>query len=391
MRLHFTILICILFLCSCQKKSKNKYIYNIIETEKRIEIPIDSETNIYTRAMHHFIDNGIEYISIENSDNIKDYNTINFYRLDTKSLSHKIKIAKEGDNGVPRFSGHGVCNLDNIFLSGFGTSILYQINRNGKIKKKYNYSVTSKQEYTTDNDFNSLVYKPLIILGNKVYLMQYPVPPNANEKQLLNTSLSLEIDTLTNETIKLPLTYPALWKEGKGMGLNPHCSRIYDGKQFVYAFRMNDNIITTTDHITSKTYPIKSKYISKLNTEGFSKNLSFKDFEKRVDEQAVYGNIIYDKYRNVYYRFAYPECKIDKTYYEYIFCRKEFSIIIIDENFNIIGETLFPAKKYAPGLFFVNKDGLYISENNVENSNTSEDKLIFRCFSIIKNKENTVI
>lgn len=334
--------------------------------------------------MHHFIENGIEYITIENSDNIGDYNTINFYRLDTKRLSHKIKIAKEGDNGIPRFSGHGVCDLDNVFLSGFGTSILYQINKNGEIKKKYNYSVTDKQEYTTDNDFNSLVYKPLTIVNSKIYQMQYPTPSNANREELINTSLTLTIDTLTNKTTKLPLTYPALWKEGKGMGLNPHCSRIYDGKQFIYAFRMNENIIITKDHIKSKSIPIKSKYINELNTEGFSKDLSFKDFEIKADEQAVYGNIIYDKYRNVYYRFAYPECKLNKTYFEYIFCRKEFSIIIIDENFNIIGETLFPADKYAPGLFFVNKDGLYISENNVENINTSDDELVFRCFSIEK-------
>lgn len=384
MKLHITILTCILFLFSCQEKSKNENIYKIIETNKRIEIPIDSETNIYTRAMHHFIENGIEYITIENSDNIGDYNTINFYRLDTKRLSHKIKIAKEGDNGIPRFSGHGVCDLDNVFLSGFGTSILYQINKNGEIKKKYNYSVTDKQEYTTDNDFNSLVYKPLTIVNSKIYQMQYPTPSNANREELINTSLTLTIDTLTNKTTKLPLTYPALWKEGKGMGLNPHCSRIYDGKQFIYAFRMNENIIITKDHIKSKSIPIKSKYINELNTEGFSKDLSFKDFEIKADEQAVYGNIIYDKYRNVYYRFAYPECKLNKTYFEYIFCRKEFSIIIIDENFNIIGETLFPADKYAPGLFFVNKDGLYISENNVENINTSDDELVFRCFSIEK-------
>ena len=152
--------------------------------------------------------------------------------------------------------------------------------------------------------------------------MQYPTPSNANGEQLIKTPLSLTIDTLTNKTTKLPLTYPALWKEGKGMGLNPHCSRIYDGEQFIYAFRMNENILITKDHIKSKTIPIKSKYINKLNTEGLSKDLSFKDFEKKADEQAVYGNIIYDKYRNVYYRFAYPECKIDKTYFEYIFCRK---------------------------------------------------------------------
>lgn len=249
MKSPFITLVCILFLCSCKEELKNRYTCEIVETDKRIEIPIDSETNIYTRTMHHFIEDSVEYITIENSDNIGDYNTINFYRLDTKELSHKVNIAKEGDNGIPQFSGHGVCSLDNIFISGFGTSVLYRINRNGEVVKKYNYSVTDKQEYTTADNFNSLVYKPLTIVDGKIYLMQYPVPQNANKKQLMNTPLSINIDTLTGKTAKLPITYPALWEKGRGIGLNPHCSRIYDGKRFIYAFRMSENIIITKDHI----------------------------------------------------------------------------------------------------------------------------------------------
>lgn len=382
MKLYFALYISIFLLSACKQQSEGgSDSCHLVETDKRIEIPIDSETNIYTRAMHYFVEDGIEYITIENSENPGDYNTLNFYRLDTKSLSHKVKIAKEGDHGVPQFMGHGIDHLDNLFISGTGT-VIYQMNREGRIKKKLDYTLTDKQEYTTSNDFNTLVYKPLTIVDGKIYLMQYPMPPNANKDQLTHTSLTITIDTLTGEVTRLPLTYPALWEDGSGMGVNPHCSRIYDGKQFVYAFRMSDNILVTEDHIHSRTIPIRSRYIRQLQTEGFPKDLSFDDFVKRSDEQATYGNILYDKYRKVYYRFAYPECEMDKNYFEYIFCRKEFSVILIDEQFNVIGERLFPAGKYAPGLFFINKDGLYISENNIENSEASEDKLVFRCFSI---------
>ncbi|RHJ93000.1 DUF4221 family protein [Parabacteroides bouchesdurhonensis] len=378
---------CIISLYSCtSQKTQNKDQYILSAIDRKIEISIDSDTKIYTRAMHHYTDtNGIEYISIENSESIDAYNTINFYRLDSCCLSHKIKIAKEGVSGIPNFMGHGIIDLNNIFLSVSGSPVLYQIDRNGHIQKKYDYSITKEKHTCTPTDFNSLVYKPLTIVDGKIYCMQFPIPPNASEEVLRKTPLSITIDTSTNEVSSLPLSYPILWKKGTGMGLNPHCSRIYNGKQFIYAFRINENIVVTQDHIHSTSYPIKSRYIQTLVNEGYPRDLSFEDFCKKSDEQAVYGNIVYDQYRNVYYRFAYPECTTQKnTPFEYIFCRKEFSIIIIDSNFNIIGETLFPAGQYAPGLFFVNKEGLYLSENNIDNENMDENKLVFRCLKLIK-------
>ncbi len=66
-----------------------------------------------------------------------------------------------------------------------------------------------------------------------------------------------------------------------------------------------------------------------------------------------------------------------------MYCRKEFSIIVVNSDFEVIGETYFKAGIYAPTLFFVNEDGLYISENNTDNPESSEDKLVFRCFKLV--------
>ena len=46
------------------------------------------------------------------------------------------------------------------------------------------------------------------------------------------------------------------------------------------------------------------------------------------------------------------------------FGRKIFSIIILDKNFNIIGETVFPEYTYNPNLMYIDEKGLYISENH---------------------------
>ena len=61
---------------------------------------------------------------------------------------------------------------------------------------------------------------------------------------------------------------------------------------------------------------------------------------------------------------------------------KEFSVIVLNADFEIIGETRFPGKKYFYKMSFVGKEGLYISENNLENPQFDENKLVFTRFKI---------
>ena len=110
---------------------------------------------------------------------------------------------------------------------------------------------------TTPTDFNSLIYKPLIIQDNKLFCMQYPMPPNCTGEQLKQTPLTVIIDTLTQKVETSQLCYPELWSKGNGMGVNPHCSRIFDGERFIYAFRMSHDLLVTKDHIHSEIIPTK--------------------------------------------------------------------------------------------------------------------------------------
>ena len=57
---------------------------------------------------------------------------------------------------------------------------------------------------------------------------------------------------------------------------------------------------------------------------------------KSMCENQNYGNLLYDKYRDVYYRVCYLKTEIDnrENYMElWDFGRKIFSIIILDKNF----------------------------------------------------------
>ena len=64
--------------------------------------------------------------------------------------------------------------------------------------------------------------------------------------------------------------------------------------------------------------------------------------------------------------------------------RKKFSIIILDKEFNIIGETLFPDYSYNPGIMFIREDGLYISTCHPMNPLYNDDFLNFQKFELKK-------
>jgi hypothetical protein len=112
-------------------------------------------------------------------------------------------------------------------------------------------------------------------------------------------------------------------------------------------------------------------------------NLTFID----ACENPNYGNLLFDKYRNVYYRIAYPETKIEKGVngLELLqYGRKRFSIIILDKDFNIIGETLFPDYTYNSTVMFIREDGLYISDSHYLNPDYNDDVLSFRKFNLVE-------
>ena len=82
-----------------------------------------------------------------------------------------------------------------------------------------------------------------------------------------------------------------------------------------------------------------------------------------MDENPHYLSIIHDKYRECTYRYFYPGVKLkDNEDPRKMFeNRKRFSIMILDENLDIVGETMMPDNTYNPFMSFVAEDGLYIA------------------------------
>jgi hypothetical protein len=377
---------------SCKKKNEvmdlivSSYNYSLVRTDKKLVYAIDSNTEYERPALFTFTSkNGKRYLTFQN----KSFSEILFYELNSGNCIFRLKIEEEGPNGVPRFLGYHIKDFDEIYLTSYGIPQITRVDTTGRILQKINYGKTDEGVELVAH-FKSAIntYTPLIIIGDKFFFTQSPMPGEPIE----TGPVSGYIDTAKHSVQTLPLTFPPIIKKEEfytaGIGTELNFSRCFDGYHFVYAFNFEEAItVVSIDHKEIKKIPAKSKYIKKINNPHEKRPADMVLGAKRMCEAAFYWNLLYDKYRNVYYRVAYPETEMEagENYIEiWKSGRKRFSIIILDENFNIIGETLFPDYTYMSKVMFVEEEGLYICDSHYKNPNFDENILSFQCFELVK-------
>lgn len=67
--------------------------------------------------------------------------------------------------------------------------------------------------------------------------------------------------------------------------------------------------------------------------------------------------------------------------------KKEFSIMILDENFKVLGETKFPPFTYVPHINFIRENGLFLSTSHFMREDYSDDWLRFQRIELKKNDD----
>lgn len=363
------------------KKPQASYILK--KTEKRLLYHLDGNTRPFILALFPYKDtNGKEYLTFQS----QGQNKLFFYDMNSGKLEFTIKPAVMVANGIGDFLGYYIHNIDSIYLTVEGSKEIILINRDAIVKDRFQYGRTSNGILLCQFYSTSFAYQPIVMLGNKMYII------SGCNRLAPQNPISAVIDVNNKSVYALPFSYPYFAganNKQKRAGVETFFSRCFNGEHFVYSFHYDENIyIASIKHDFIRQVKVKSRFIDKVvlpddydRTKGLSLSL------KKFCEEPNYGNMFFDKYRNVYYRIAYPRTKIEDEINPinvWQFGRKMFSIIILDKDFNIIGETVFPKYTYNSKLIFIKEDGLYISDNHSENSNFSDDVLSFRRFDLLK-------
>ena len=375
-----------IILFSCQnlpKESTATYDIDLVET-KKITLPVDENTYYMSRSIFQFEEDGREFLHFQNTEK-RQYEIV-IYDIDSSKIEKRIPMHKEGPNGVPVvMASKPIAGSNHTLLFQSNAGRITSFDQAGKVVR--NYSIKSPEGRFMAFLPCSYFFTSPYIKDSVLFVAPKIGKPNMKKEDWPQTPMFFMLDLKTGDIDFAPINYPSIFKKD--------VKRLADGGSFSYDFNSEESRLVCSFVDYDSLMVVDSDYVVKW-FNGKSRYIEIKeprlievgeglDGIIKMSEQGHYFHVMYDKYRDVYYRFAEMpyelksnESPLDDPQ------RREFSVIIFDKDFRIIGETKFPGNKYYIRMSFVGRDGLYISENNLANPEFDEDKLVFACFKLEK-------
>ena len=385
----------IFFSCSDSPiKSAATYDKDLVES-KKIVLPVDENTYYLSKSMFQFEEDDKEYLLFGNLE--KRQHELLIYDLEGQNLHKRILLEKEGPNGLPGIWGCIPFFDSKTFLvSQHGVGRTTIIDGEGNVLRKYNMRQTTnnnnRRVLWADSRFGvSFFYTPSFTRDSIVYFSNgYFIRKRLNREDWKTIPMFNSLNLKNGHVGTLPIHYPDIFEDDVEIPAGGGYAFTYDYNykegRLVCSLTGYDSIMVSDDLKQVRWHNGKSRYLKSIRPRVYEAN-GF-DWLRESKGGPKYHNIMYDKYRDVYYRIAeFPyEFKANESPFDDPKGR-EFSVIVFDKDFNIIGETKFPGNKYFYKMSFVGRDGLYISENNLANPEFDENKLVFACFTLEDIKE----
>ena len=293
---------------SCQSE-KDVEAVSLEETSETVSFAVSSNSSLFIKSLSVFTDSsGTDYLTFLSNEQPEIY----VYRLDNRQLVKTIGFQKEGADGVgPRAAGYMMKDWNEIYIPNLFTPEISVIDSSGHKLRSIDLTRWNREYQPVPT--RSVVGNPLIFHENKVYCMQLPNPYRGEGKKS-GSPVDIQIDLEKGDISPLLMEYPSGILRDSGepsLGIEDGVSRCFDGKHFVYSFSFDEDIhILSSDGKTIETKQAKSRYIDDLK---LPENIpsDFKLSVKMMCEWPFYSNLVYDKYRRLYYRFVFPQTELD--------------------------------------------------------------------------------
>ncbi|MCQ2265974.1 MAG: DUF4221 domain-containing protein [Bacteroidales bacterium] len=373
---------------SCSKTSMSAKLDNevcLVKSDRQIKLSVASDACLFSN-MFYFADSisKKEYIGLENPRN----GFIDIYDVAKQRKIHRVIIAKSGNNGIPHFLGHKLLSEDRLVVASAVESKYYMLDYSGNILRTFDFKCDKNGDLLAAARHLSSDCNPIIFRNNCFYVPLFlPVTRYVNNQygngfKFEECPLLAVVDTASNEVVKGKVAWPQLWDVSENRIRMPHYSSVESNGKIVYAMVEFDDVVVA-EGSEAKYYHVSSKFEKDIRDKGTVPGSDYASMNANYFNSARYGSIFYDEVNKVYYRIVYHATETTGNEpNEYRYCRNNFSIMIIDEALKLIGETYFERGQYAPALAFVNRDGLWLSENNYERDDMTDDELVFRCLKL---------
>ncbi len=309
------------------------------------------------------------------------------HKFSGKHLNKILDFSKEGVNQLP-FANYNIYfhNYDSIFFLSDHPIRLYLADSSGTI---YSRIKLDKDLYKTKGEFGTYFFRDLSALfqvdKNLIhffYIQIYELPqsPKIQYKQPLEVVINYKkrrVQTLFGKYPQEYTNYDSRWYPN--LHYSSHC--IFYDSLTVLSLGAS-NLLQIYNNKTGeliKEVCANSRFINTIEPISIQKN-NQQDITNFTNSSAFYRNIIYDKYRKLFLRIVKHNQDLrDKTGALNQMENAPWSIIWLNENMEIVGETKFLGKKYDFRKIKIISKGLLINKL-IEN----EGEITYELFKIIE-------
>lgn len=356
-------------------------------TSERIDsIPLDNKTAFYTYSLQYIDfqnDSALLTFTNGNSNIKKNYNSIYIYNYDSKQLKNVLTFnADKGNVGsLAPPSAHLFINEDSIYIYNTNRLKLYLCDKSCVIIDSITTVNRKIDQYGAHPEPSTS--NPIIKAESSILI---PSSLRGFRKSYDQYKTILKIDSgISKYVIDLPESYnKAFWGERfkylVSLCYNPNTQKIilsYPIDPFLYEATVEGDVVNKYYAGSSFFGPISSmtndvSYGTKGNQDSNDPDREYYSFTN-----SEFNRIMYDKYRNLYYRVTLIRSKKNEQPDNYM---PDLSIIVLDSNFKKVSEKRFDGHIYHPTMLFVSKEGLNIARQDLYRRNNNY--LYFNLFKI---------
>lgn len=369
----------IVLMLSC---NRDNHPYKIeLDSKHKFVISLDSLTAPSTRMVQFFDDtdylSNLGFLAMLNYD----FQRINIHnekgiKINEINLSDKIP-------SLPKISGFSFISPDSLLLFSEISREMRLFSVSNKFPSKILFNLDTIKN-SSIGILSSIVHSrtPIFYKNGVIYLtgkaltheLKHSSPPS--EKVISAISFDLK----ENKADFLPV-FAEIWDERYWHNEQYYVNHTFLPKQnaIIYSLAMKDSVILynllTKDErkISIKGEKLGDQTdmmppdITDPSTIGTNEDLT------EYLNKPHYGQLIFDKFRNVYYRFVSSGFTNEISY-----------LIICDNNFKVIGESKLPDKYVCGGNYFIAQDGLYLRYDQ-DSDQKDESKIVYSLFKLVKN------
>lgn len=303
-------------------------------------------------------------------------------------LMLNIPLDFEEEKRIKRFTGGTLISKDSVWVTFFPPAIGL-INFRGDLIFTENFPQGKFEVSHVGNGSTNPLFQSFgKIYGAQPFLMDHH---RMEKEDIQKQQLTYSYDPLTKTFEWYDVFYNEnYWDQGKK--LSYYSSAMRDGR--IYLAPYYDHEIQIFDTGTN-TVVLKKQVISKsVNKFNIVNELPNSGEEAIINtlESDQYETFLYDQYRDVFYRIFLPGFKIDQDYtiekLRLLERSRPFTgILVLDKDLNILHEHVFDKFEiHSSDNFLVGKKGLYVSSNNMNREDFSDDYFKYQLIAFDENE-----